>query len=256
LAVATAIALPDPPVLGGIDGVTGQLVPGGQVIVVGWAIDVLYGAPAARVEVTMNNHWTFSTVTGETRPDVEKTLQRADARLSGWTANIGLGTIPPGDYELGVLVFDVNGMPHQLPVRYPIRIVEDSVASTPAPAVEASPQPALSGKFESVDGTPRPGWVVIVAGWGVDLAAKKPATRVEILLDGKVALKLVPKVEREDVAKSIGVPDVLISGWTGRVPLPDDLTEGKHVLSAVLYDAAGASRELPEIIEINVLPKL
>lgn len=252
-ATSPPIVLPDPPVLGGIDGVTGDLRTGGKLIVVGWAVDALYGAPAARVEVVMNDKWTFSALTGDARPDVAAALNRNDVRLSGWTSEIALGTLPPGDYTLGLLVFDVNGKPHKVNVSVPIQV---AAADAPATATTAVTTSTLSGALEKVEGTARPGWVVIMSGWAADGAAGKPADKVELLLDDKVLLTVKPSIDRKDVSDALKQEGVRKSGFTGRLPLPDDLAEGKYTVSAVAYDAAGNKLTLDKPVEITVLPKL
>lgn len=249
---------PDPPVLGGIDGVSGELMSGGRIMVVGWAVDAAFGAPAARVEVVMNNKWTFSTKTGEPRPDVTKSLQRKDVNLSGWSAEIALGTLPAGSHTLGLIVFDVNGQPHALPLSFPIEIAASGAVSETVDAQLAKPQNAqnLTGAFEKVEGTARPGWVVIVTGWAADTKNKKPAAKIEFLIDGKKALEVKPTLERADVVEALKEDALLNSGFTGRVPLAEDLEEGAHTISAVAYDADGGTLELEKSFEITVLPKL
>ncbi len=250
--------LPDPPVLGGIDGVTGELKTGGKITVVGWAVDVTFGAPAARVEVIMNNKWTFSTKTGEPRPDITAALQRKDVNLAGWSAEIALGTLPPGEHTLGLLIFDVNGQPHQISATLPIVINDVAGAAVPDAAATAAPENActLTGTLEKVEGTARPGWVVIASGWAADVVNNTPATKIVFLLDGKAALEVKLTLDRPDVAKALGQDGLLTTGFSGRVPLPDDLEEGTHTISAVAYDADGNSIELDKPIEIKVLPKL
>jgi hypothetical protein len=243
-------------VLGSIDGVTGELKTGGKITVVGWAVDVTFGAPAARVEVIMNNKWTFSTKTGEPRPDITAALQRKDVNLAGWSAEIALGTLPPGEHTLGLLIFDVNGQPHQISTTLPIVI--DDVAGAAAPDAAAAPENArtLTGTLEKVEGTARPGWVVIASGWAADVVNNTPATKIVFLLDGKAALEVKLTLDRPDVAKALGQDALLTTGFSGRVPLPDDLEEGTHTISAVAYDADGNSIELDKPIDIKVLPKL
>jgi hypothetical protein len=254
------ISLPNPPVLGGIDGVSGDARTGGKIIVVGWAVDALYGAPAARVEVVMNDKWTFSAVTGDARPDVASALNRNDARLSGWTSEIALGTLPPGEYTLGLLVFDVNGAPHQLDTRVPLAVVAAdapaAASNAPAAANTSASAGAVSGALEKVEGTPRPGWVVIMSGWAADGKSGKPAEKIDLLLNDTVVLTVKPSVDRPDIAEALKQDGALKSGFTGRMPLPEDLPEGKHTVSAVAYDAAGNKRTLDKPIEITVLPKL
>jgi hypothetical protein len=258
-ATNTPVLLPNPPVLGGIDGVSGDLRTGGTIIVVGWAVDALFGAPAARVEVLMNEQWTFSTTTGDARPDIVAALGRNDARLSGWTSQISLGSLPAGQHTLGLRVFDVNGIAHRVPFTLPITVAAADATVAAGGALsetQPAPQTTLVGMLEKVDGTARPGWVVIVTGWAADTVGKTPAAKIELYVDDKVALTVKPTLDRQDVVDALKEKGLLKSGFSGRVPLADDLEPGPHLITAIAYDVAGNRLQLGDSIEIKVLAKL
>jgi hypothetical protein len=103
------------PVIGGVDGVGGTLTTGGQALVVGWAVDVRFGAPVTRVEVVLDGTTTFPAVLGDDRPDVASALNRGDARYAGWVSTIDLTGVAPGKHTLTVLVYDTDQRAHILP---------------------------------------------------------------------------------------------------------------------------------------------
>jgi hypothetical protein len=112
------------PVIGGIDGVSGTLKTGGNLLVVGWAVDMQYGAPVTRVDVVLDGKSSVQATLGDERPDVMTTLNRSDVRLSGWLARVNLKDVPAGSHTLTVLVYDTNQQAHILPFSYPLQIAE------------------------------------------------------------------------------------------------------------------------------------
>lgn len=276
---ATPIATPSrPPVLGTIDGVGGDLRYGGNMVVVGWAADMVRGTPVNGVEVVIDGRWTLPATIGDDRPDVVKLLGMPGVAKSGWSIQFSLGTLPPGRHNLGVLVYDSQNRPILLALVYPFDILPAAAQEAPLPAAAATrPAPAaagaqavvtmttaasaaitasnvITGNFEGIEGTARPGWVVIARGWAADTKAVGPATQVNLLLDGKVVMTSTLGVERADIAKELGKLDYLKSGWVFRMSLPESLAVGKHKLKAIAQDAQGRSAQLGSEIEFEMLP--
>ncbi|MCW1968217.1 MAG: hypothetical protein KIH69_008895 [Anaerolineae bacterium] len=276
---ATPVATPSrPPVLGTIDGVGGDLRYGGNMVVVGWAADMVRGTPVNGVEVVIDGRWTLPATIGDDRPDVVKLLGMPGVAKSGWSIQFSLGTLPPGRHNLGVLVYDSQNRPILLALVYPFDILPAAGQEAPLPVAAATrPAPAaagaqaavtattaataaittsnvITGNFEGIEGTARPGWVVISRGWAADTKAVGPATQVNLLLDGKVMMTSTLGVERPDIAKELGKPEYLKSGWVFRMSLPESLAVGKHKLKAIAQDAQGRSAQLGSEIEFEMLP--
>jgi len=56
-----------------------------------------------------------------------------------------------------------------------------------------------------IDRITRSGSSIIIEGWALNVAAKRPATRVQIFVNGTNAGSVAPQFERLDVAKAFGV---------------------------------------------------
>lgn len=281
---ATPVATPSrPPVLGTIDGVSGDLRYGGNMIVVGWAADMVRGTPVNGVEVVIDGRWTLPATIGDDRPDVVKLLGIPGVSKSGWSIQFSLGTLPPGRHNLGVLVYDNQNRPVLLALVYPFDIAPSASQATQPIAASIKPtetpqttngavtsiatpnavatvtsvitnSTVITGNFDGIEGTARPGWVVIARGWAADTKIVGPAAQVDLLLDGKIVLSSTPSVERADIAKDLGKPAYLKSGWIMRLPLSDTITVGKHKLKAMAMDAQGRFVVIGNEIEFEVLP--
>jgi hypothetical protein len=94
--VPTAAAPKAPAFQATIDGITGELMPGKNVIVVGWAMDTNNGVPVSRVEVVVDGRWTVAATVGDERPDVVKLLNRQDALKTGWVAQFNTNDLDVG----------------------------------------------------------------------------------------------------------------------------------------------------------------
>lgn len=271
-----------PPVLGTIDGLGGDLRYGGTIVVVGWAVDMQKGIPVKGVEVIVDGKWPLQATIGDSRPDVVKTLGLPGVEKSGWTIQFSLGTLAPGRHNLNVLVYDSQNKPIMLNLIYPFDIApltqstSEAVAQQPSLNNTASKPIAttvaitaeknlitatneitlstvITGNFEGIEGTARQGWVIIARGWAGDTKIGGPASRVDLLLDGKVALTSTVNIERPDLLKELK-PGYLKSGWIMRLPLDNNFPLGKHVLKVVAYDSAGKSAVIGSEIVFEALP--
>ncbi len=110
------------PVIGGVDGLSGNVRKGGRMLVVGWAVDLQYGAPVTRVDVVLDGKVSVQAELGDRRPDVARTLNRGDVALAGWVAKFDLANVDPGEHTLSVLVYDTKQRAHILPFSYPFTV--------------------------------------------------------------------------------------------------------------------------------------
>jgi hypothetical protein len=110
------------PVIGGVDGLSGNVRKGGRVLVVGWAVDLQFGAPVTRVDVILDGKVSVQAELGDKRPDVARTLNRGDVALAGWVATFDLANVEPGDHTISVLVYDTKQQAHILPFSYPFKV--------------------------------------------------------------------------------------------------------------------------------------
>jgi hypothetical protein len=91
---------------------------------------------------------------------------------------------------------------------------------------------------------------LVVLGWALDAAAAKPASAVEIVIDG-IPFRARSGIERPDVAEYFGVPGYLRCGFafTMKARL---LSRGPHILVARLVSADGSQYqqgpELPVVV--------
>jgi hypothetical protein len=121
-AVARAPTAQVGPVLGGIDGISGDLRKGGSMRVIGWAVDSQYGAPVARVDVVLDDLLAVEAKLGDRRPEIARQLNRADADYSGWTATIDLARVEPGRHVVKAFVYDTRQNAYVLPVSQTVEI--------------------------------------------------------------------------------------------------------------------------------------
>jgi hypothetical protein len=110
------------PVIGGIDGISGKAVTDGRILVIGWAVDMQFGAPVTRVDVVLDGKTSIQAELGDSRPDVSKSLNRKDVALSGWVATLDLANVAPGDHTLSVLVYDTKQQAHILPFTFSLKV--------------------------------------------------------------------------------------------------------------------------------------
>jgi hypothetical protein len=85
---------------GQLDEIKGYAMIGNKLIVRGWAADPAKSAPIESLDVVLDDLEPFPASTGDERPDVAKVFGRPDWLLSGWSAEIVLEKILPGEHRL------------------------------------------------------------------------------------------------------------------------------------------------------------
>lgn len=68
-----------------------------------------------RIDVVLDNVQFVTAILGDARPDVSQALKRADLVFAGWTADLNLASIVPGEHTVTLLVYDAQQRPHVLP---------------------------------------------------------------------------------------------------------------------------------------------
>jgi len=83
-----------------------------------------------------------------------------------------------------------------------------------------------------------PGGFVEASGWAVDEVARKPVTRMEVLLDGSIRGDVNVRGWRPDVGRAFGEPAFDWSAWRATVSLAR-VAPGRHTAEVFAYSRAG-----------------
>jgi hypothetical protein len=83
-----------------------------------------------------------------------------------------------------------------------------------------------------------------ISGWAVDTAARRPAQRVVILIDGRSVSSAAPGEPRPDVAKALSIPAAAKSGYARPIPLPAGRDPRQLPVRVFAVQETGAAREL------------
>ena len=92
-----------------IDGIEGVPARGGYLAVNGWAVDHAHGTPVAKVGLVIDNSGFLELDRGRPRPDVMRTLGRADFLLSSFGGAVPLGPISAGPHHVEIFAFAPDG---------------------------------------------------------------------------------------------------------------------------------------------------
>lgn len=95
------------------------------------------------------------------------------------------------------------------------------------------------------------GGLLQVQGWAVDQEDGSPIAQVVLLIDGAPSGQATLGLSRPDVANVFGNPAWTNSGWTLTVPTTN-LSVGKHVATARLYDSSGNSSTTGPSIQFTI----
>lgn len=135
----TAAKPATPPMLEGwIEGIVGQPVVGGQIVIGGWAGDRSKGSPIAKVEVLLDGKPEAVATMNLPRADVAKVVGRLDYAQSGWNAVIHLDGVTPGPHTVSAVAYDAEGNQKALQGAKTIQVSASAGAAAPA---SAAPQP-------------------------------------------------------------------------------------------------------------------
>lgn len=125
-------------------------------------------------------------------------------------------------------------------------------ASKPRPAAPAKPAPppsTVTGWVDSVNWVAGPALEVV--GWAVDVRMGAPLTKVEVLLNEKVAGIARVGEPRRDVVQTYRRNDYLKSGWKARVDLKG-VEAGIYRVNVRAWNARGASALLNTVRPIDI----
>ena len=121
-------------------------------------------------------------------------------------------------------------------------------SSTPTAAKNTGPP---TGWIDAVEGLPKVGGAVVVRGWAADPDDGAPVQKVEVRIDDSVVgVAGSLNGARPDVAAAYHRDNWTNSGWRAEVRL--SVLAGKHKMTAVAYDSAGAKAELLGSRDIEV----
>ena len=147
----------------------------------GWAL--VGRRMAATVDVVLNEMTTVHASLGSARPDVPVSLSEPTAIACGWTAKIDLAQWPLGDLRVKVIATSRSGMSSVIGHRMYTLIGEgfEGYLDTPPEGAEVL------------------GDLLIVQGWAT--VGQRPASRIDIHLNGRYAGRARLRVVRSDVER-------------------------------------------------------
>ena len=147
----------------------------------GWAL--VGRRTAATVDVVLNEMTTVHASLGSARPDVPVSLSEPTAIACGWTAKIDLAQWPLGDLRMKVIATSRSGMSSVIGHRMYTLIGEgfEGYLDTPPEGAEVH------------------GDLLIVQGWAT--VGQRPASRIDIHLNGRYAGRARLRVVRSDVER-------------------------------------------------------
>lgn len=206
---------------------------GDQVRFGGWAVD--RKAPSdtgiSRVDLYLDGptgvgSFLGTATYGEGRPDVARSLGRADFERSGWTLSWSPRGIPGGFHEVYAYAFSPR---------------LDAWSAQVATFVLDQAPPRLV--IDRPSGDAQVSGMVEVAGWAVDRRAEGATgvDRVQVYLDGGVGRgtllgEAVYGGARPDVAAALGGAHFTSSGWTFQWNTAG-VPEGRHIVHVVAHSA-------------------
>ena len=204
--------------------------------VVGWAAEENAGAPAHTIEIDLDGSRLGLATRRQDRPDVARELARLEFASSGWTGELRLGAVAPGEHRLTARACDASGSCS--PLRGEARFIV-SPNAPPVGAVEAAQGPS------GTSSVPQSGWLTATGWAGDDDGAVR---RVELLIDDAVAGEAVLGLRRPDLPADARPGH---AGWHVDLNVRD-LAEGSHRLTARAYDNVGGSLLLDRSASILV----
>jgi hypothetical protein len=91
------------------DRLDGAFVPGGSVVVLGWAADFSEENPVRKVEVRLDSKKPGEAQWGGWRPDVMAHFSRPDFVWAGWSATISFDDVSPGSHSVEAFAVSHDG---------------------------------------------------------------------------------------------------------------------------------------------------
>jgi hypothetical protein len=198
---------------------------GGNLQLVGWAVDYQQSAPVSRVELRIDGNAVGNATTGLARPDVASAYGRSDFTNSGWTITYNIGNLSLGPHNATIVAYD------NLNASATIGSATITVVTGAAPegwldlAVNITNGSAVIPQFTQMR----------VVGWAVDYDEGAPIALVALRIDDNPIGDAVLGLNRPDVANAYGRADYLQSGWMLDYPI-GALAPGPHTVSAVAFD--------------------
>jgi hypothetical protein len=95
-----------------------------------------------------------------------------------------------------------------------------------------------------VDGVTIEGTAAVINGWAVDATARKPASLIVVMVNGRSAAGSVPAMSRPDVTAALRIPSAEMSGYAVRVTIAPDASPKSTRVRVFALRADGAAHEL------------
>lgn len=100
---------PDNQVKGRLDQIVGRPMLGATVTARGWAVDESTPRPVDRIEIVIDGLEMIPATTGDQRPDVADAFNRPEFANAGWSAQIPLDGILPGEHKVDAIAYTPSG---------------------------------------------------------------------------------------------------------------------------------------------------
>lgn len=125
-------------------------------------------------------------------------------------------------------------------ISQPYRLSDEGVLSTS----EGTMVPRAENMVGHVDIIHFEGANVLVTGWAADKAAKLPATRIVVMVNGMSLAVGAPTIRRPDVAAALKLRSIELSGYVVRFPLAEGTSPASTRLKVFALRRDGAAHEL------------
>ncbi len=207
------------------------LLPGGTLLVSGWAVDTDSGAPVGEVVVNVDGMFLGKATLGQPRSDIANYYKRPDFLNSGWSLSAPIGNLTPGNHTVSVVAYDADSNPLMPPATLGNPITFTVGSHVPQGAVDQATNANNIGSTSIP-----PGGTLLVSGWAVDLDSPAPVGKITVSVDGTPLGDATLGQARSDIANYFKRPDFLNSGWSFTAGI-GNLAPGNHTVTVVAYDA-------------------
>jgi hypothetical protein len=214
-------------------------IPAGcSIFVRGWAFNPKAARPAHAVLGSFDDGTTFAIAYGRSRPDIALTFGVPEVEPCGFQGMYPLAGLSRGHHVLKIVTLDEANGYHELPGLVPFEIVPSrelfrgvercgeermkiSIDSFTALRSGAIP---IGGALLVKDGD-----VVYLRGWAIDLERRAALHGAYAIVDDEEYVLGVHGLPREDIARTLRLPDAVRCGFTLRFSTRG-LRPGPHAL--------------------------
>jgi len=233
-------------------------IPAGcSIFVRGWAFNPLPARPAEGVLGVLDDGTTFAIAYGRSRPDIALTFGVPEVDPCGFQAMYPLAGLGRGRHVLKIVTLDEAHGYYELPGLEPFEIVPSRELFHGVERCAGERMKISIDAFTALRSGAIPiggalfverGDVVYLRGWAIDLEARAALHGAYAIVDDDEYVLGVHGLPREDVARTMRLPDAVRCGFTLRFSTRG-LRPGPHALRV----AALAPDETYGIVDVGTL---